>query len=282
MRLIIKYFYVILSTFFYFLCFYKVVADDKLLCISEIIKVEKHLNLPKNILLAISLTETGRLVDGMFIPWPWSLNVKGKGYYLDSKKQATNYALKNIKNFTKNVDIGCMQINYYYHGKKFSKFDDMIHPKINVLYAGYFLLDLREKYGSWKEAIMRYHSSNPIRKKSYYNKVLNNWSYLGTDFKTTKVNIKYKRMLASIENENIEYGNKEVLVTEKYAKTASIISSGGYANSDLIAKDEKNFFIKAIPDYSEEFLFINEFTYMSKEDIINNLERIKEFKERKK
>ena len=264
---------------FIFLFSFKVITNDKLLCISEIKKVEKHLNLPKNILLAISLTETGRLVDGMYIPWPWSLNVKGKGFYLDNKEQATNYALKNIKNFTKNVDIGCMQINYYYHGKKFNKFDDMISPKINVLYAGYFLLDLREKYGSWKEAIMRYHSSNPRRKKNYYNKVLNNWSYLGTDFKTTKVNIKYKRMLASLENENIEYGNKEVVVTEKYAREESIISSGGYSTSELIAKKEEIFFTKDIPDYSEEFLFINEFTYMSKEDIINNLERIKDLKE---
>ena len=76
MRNVIKYIFITLSLSS--LYFYKVLADDKLLCISEIMKVEKHLNLPKNILLAISLTETGRLVDGMYIPWPWSLNVKGK------------------------------------------------------------------------------------------------------------------------------------------------------------------------------------------------------------
>ena len=29
-----------------------------------------------------------------------------------------------------------------------------------------------------------------VEEKNYYNKVLNNWSYLGTDFKTTKVNKK--------------------------------------------------------------------------------------------
>ena len=268
--------------FISFLYSYKAVTEDKLLCISEIKKVEKHLNLPNNILLAISLTETGRLVDGMYIPWPWSLNVKGKGYYLDSKKQAINYALTNIKNFTKNVDIGCMQINYYYHGKKFKNFNDMINPKINVLYAGYFLLDLREKHGTWKEAIMRYHSSNPRRKKNYYNKVLNNWSYLGTDFKTTKVNKKYQTMLSSIEDTNLEYDNNDVNVTEKYAIEEMIISSGGYATSELVTEEENSFLFKEMPEYSKEFLFINEFTYMSKEDIINNLERIKEYKEKKK
>ena len=145
-------------------------SEDKLLCVKEIIKVEKHLNLPKNLLLAISLTETGRLVDDMYIPWPWSLNVKGKGFYLDDQEQTKKYALSNIKNFTKNVDIGCMQINYYYHGKKFNNFDDMINPRINVLYAGYFLIDLKQSHGTWKEAVMRYHSSNPIRKRNYYKK----------------------------------------------------------------------------------------------------------------
>ena len=126
---------------------------------------------------------------------------------------------------------------------------------------------------------MRYHSTNPKKKKNYYNKVLNNWSYLGTDFKTTKVNKKYKSMLTLIEDENIKYGNKDVIVTEGYAREENIISSGGYTTSELITKEEGNFFIKEIPEYSEEFLFINEFTYMSKEDIINNLERIKDFKE---
>ena len=92
-----------------FLYSYKTLTEDKLLCISEIIKVEKHLNLPKNILLAISLTETGRLVDGMYIPWPWSLNVKGKGFYLDSKNKQL-IALTNIKNFTKNVDMDACKL----------------------------------------------------------------------------------------------------------------------------------------------------------------------------
>ena len=60
-----------------------------------------------------------------------------------------------------------------------------------------------------------------------------------------------------------------------------IISSGGYA-TQLVKKEENSFIIKEMPDYTEDFLFINEFTYMSKEDIINNLERIKEFKKKKK
>ena len=89
-------------------------------------------------------------------------------------------------------------------------------------------------------------------------------------------------MLSSIEDTNLEYDNNDVIVTEKYAIEEMIISSGGYATSEEVTKEENNFFLREIPEYSDEFLFINEFTYMSKEDIINNLERIKEYKEKKK
>ena len=89
-------------------------------------------------------------------------------------------------------------------------------------------------------------------------------------------------MLAAIADENFEYDNNDMTLTEEYAEEEVIISSGGYGASDLVTKEENSFFIKEIPEYSEEFLFINEFTYMSKEVMLNNLERIKDFKEGKK
>ena len=83
-------------------------------------------------------------------------------------------------------------------------------------------------------------------------------------------------------NTDLEYDNNDVIVTEKYATKEMIISLVGYANLELVTKEENSFFLREIPEYSEDFLFINEFTYMSKEDIVNNLERIKEYKEKKK
>lgn len=241
------------------------INEDKFLCIKEILKIEKKLELPRNLLLAISLTETGRLVDGIYVPWPWALNIKGKGFYLSNQEEAKKYALFNIKNLTQNVDIGCMQINYYYHGANFAKFDDIINPNKNVLYAGYFLIELKNKYNSWKEAIMRYHSSNPKRKKKYYKKVLNNWSYLGSDLKVTRENKEYTRIIEALNKKyESDFASGKVLKKDKNA---------------YFDKNKKDLIpIKDMPKVAEELDFIQDFTFMSKEDIINSLERIKDYK----
>ena len=88
-------------------------------------------------------------------------------------------------------------------------------------------------------------------------------------------------MLSSIEDANLEYDNNDVIVNRKYAIEEMIISLEDTLLQSYLQK-KKIAFSKEIPEYSEEFLFINEFTYMSKDDIIINLERIKEYKENKK
>ena len=47
------------------------------------------------------------------------------------------------------IDIGCMQINQYYHGSHFRCVADMFDPHENVEYAAHYLKDLRVKEGSW-------------------------------------------------------------------------------------------------------------------------------------
>ena len=76
----------------------------------------------------------------------------------------------------KNIDVGCMQINLKYHKKEFDCIESIIDPEKNVEYAAKFLKLLFKKHKRWNEAISRYHSSSPIRKKIYLKKVQNYWS----------------------------------------------------------------------------------------------------------
>ena len=50
----------------------------------------------------------------------------------------TNYLDKAIYSNEQNIDIGCMQLNYRYHGRMFKNLKDMIDPEENIYYAGDF------------------------------------------------------------------------------------------------------------------------------------------------
>ena len=60
-----------------------------------------------------------KIKDGDFISWPWTINMGGKGKFFDNKDKALNYTKNFINKGKKNIDIGCMQINYMYHPKAF-------------------------------------------------------------------------------------------------------------------------------------------------------------------
>jgi soluble lytic murein transglycosylase-like protein len=74
-----------------------------------------------------------------------------------------------------NIDVGCMQVNLYYHGDAFETLKQAFDPAANVAYAAEFLLDLREERGSWTRAIGDYHSQTPRYSGPYRLKVFRAW-----------------------------------------------------------------------------------------------------------
>ena len=89
-------------------------------CIIATKKYENIYGIPNNLLLSISLTESGRRIkNGEFVSWPWTINRKGKGKFFDNKLTAIKYVKDYIKKGKKNIDLGCMQVNYMYHQSAF-------------------------------------------------------------------------------------------------------------------------------------------------------------------
>ena len=150
-------------------------AKENLDCRKLASSIEKKIKLPNKLLSSISLTETGYSKNGTFAAWPWTLNVNGKSKYFDTKKEMAIHLHKKLSEDIRNIDIGCMQINYIYHSKNFRNIEDMIDPHLNVEYAGKFLIKLFNKYKSWNKAISYYHSSDPKRMRKYLEKVKRNW-----------------------------------------------------------------------------------------------------------
>lgn len=127
---------------------------------------------PETRLAAISRVEAGIARAGEpFRAWPWTLNQGGKSMYFDTKAEALDYLRNAIANGVRNIDVGCMQINYRWHASNFKSLDQMMDPAANAAYAAEFLSTLRARHGSWDAATQNYHSSEDARGKAYLKKV---------------------------------------------------------------------------------------------------------------
>ncbi len=166
-----------LFSFFYLLA--EVLSANKYDCIIAAKKYEEIYNIPKNLLLSVSLTESGRKIkNGEFISWPWTINRKGKGKFFDNKVTAINYVEKYTKQGKKNIDLGCMQVNFMYHPNAFKNFNEAFDPDKNVEWAANMLNSLYAKFGTWESAVGYYHSYRKSKRKKYSQKVFNTLSSL--------------------------------------------------------------------------------------------------------
>ncbi len=123
---------------------------------------EKKYKIQKNVLLSIALQESSRYYAPNFpILWPWTVNYGGKSYYFDSKKEAIKYLTPLLRKGHRNFDVGCMQINYKYHGHNFRSLEEAFSPSHNIKYAAEFLSKTYKKQKAWKISVAKYHGSGP-------------------------------------------------------------------------------------------------------------------------
>ncbi|MGH1330231.1 MAG: lytic transglycosylase domain-containing protein [Paracoccaceae bacterium] len=131
------------------------------ICESIAAQVSKETGVPQSVLQAISLNETGRKNEGRFRPWPWTVNMEGKGVWFDSYPEALAFAKKEFARGARSFDLGCFQINYKWHHQAFSSIEEMFDPAANARYAAKFLSELYAEKGDWTEAAGAYHSRTP-------------------------------------------------------------------------------------------------------------------------
>lgn len=109
---------------------------------------------PLGVLYAVGLSETGR--KGVLNPY--ALNIDGKTVLASNLRHAVAHFAEAKSKGAKLVDLGCMQINYRYHGAKFTSVEVMFDPARNVDYAARFLKELRAREGNWTMAVARYNA----------------------------------------------------------------------------------------------------------------------------
>ena len=175
--ILVKTFFIFASIFLFLIkSAYSAYPSNSKSCEIVIKNIENLTDIPENLLSSIGKAEAGRILENnKYVIWPWTVNHAGKSLFFDTKKQMKKYVLKNVEKKDFNLDVGCMQINLKWHKNNFKKISDMLAIEPNVSYAASFLLQLKNKHGSWNKAIKHYHSSDPNKNKPYLIKVNKFW-----------------------------------------------------------------------------------------------------------
>lgn len=141
-------------------------------CEQQMIEAAAAESVPLGVLYAVALTETGR--NGIL--QPFALNVEGTSVSATTVSEALTAFSAARRKGKKLIDLGCMQINYHYHGSEFPSVAAMLDPAANVHYAARFLKALRLREGSWAMAVARYHAgpNNDPAQKRYICAVIRN------------------------------------------------------------------------------------------------------------
>ncbi len=125
--------------------------------------------IPVELLLAISHVESGF--------HPHALNVAGQPFFSPTRNDAESI----LRRSGDNVDIGLMQINWGFWGKKLgiSK-SDLLDPRLNVLLGARILEHCLKVTGDWWQAVGMYHSPDAMRQRVYIDKVSSSYRRLAT------------------------------------------------------------------------------------------------------
>jgi hypothetical protein len=136
---------------------------------------------PAEVLYAVALTESGQsaLSGGHWRPWPWTLNVNGRGQYFASRYLAWQTLQHSLRQGTTSVDIGLMQVSWRYHRAALVSSWHALDPHHNLRVAAAILQSCYDKHRDWWASAGCYHApNNSARAQAYTQRVQRHWRNL--------------------------------------------------------------------------------------------------------
>lgn len=128
-------------------------------CTAAIQRAADAAGTPRRILLAIGTVESSG--------HPWAVNDSGRSILFATRDEAATYLRAQIGRGRTNLDIGCLQLNWHWHGDQLGSPDTALNPYTNALYAAQYLRSLYDEFGSWSAAVGAYHSRRAARAEGY-------------------------------------------------------------------------------------------------------------------
>lgn len=114
---------------------------------------------PAESLYSLAMAESTRKTAWGAKPWPWTINVAGRGYHYDTREEAFSALLGFMQRWPlKNIDVGVAQVNLGWNGHFFPTFRDAFDPYTNLRAAARILRACYDaRPGSWLQAAGCYH-----------------------------------------------------------------------------------------------------------------------------
>ncbi len=140
--------------------------------------IAKERGVPYTVLYAVALTESGRQVASadVYRPWPWTLNVAGRGYFFDSRLEAWQALTDWIKAGRSSIDIGLMQVNWRYHRERLGTPWQALDPYFNLRVGAEILQGCYRNEHDWWVSVGCYHApANRHRANEYRRRVVSRW-----------------------------------------------------------------------------------------------------------
>lgn len=155
-------------------------------CLTGIIEAQARYEIPDNLLLSIGIQEAGRTLEGKITVWPWSVNANGKGIFFKTREQAIGWVKSQQEQGVRSIDVGCMQVNLFWHEGAFTSLEDAFDPVSNTRYAARFLTELKQSEGSWWRAAGSYHSRTDPHRQRYLASLARNHDVANAEYDRIK------------------------------------------------------------------------------------------------
>ncbi len=146
-------------------------------CVDAAAEAERNWTLPPDLIGAIGRVESGRVdrLTGHIAPWPWTVNANGSGSYFSTQTEAVAFVRDLQSRGVQLIDVGCFQVDLFYHPSAFRSLEEAFNPNTNADYAARFLTSLHAQTGNWLAAVARYHSGLLSEGRAYMFRVMSQW-----------------------------------------------------------------------------------------------------------
>jgi soluble lytic murein transglycosylase-like protein len=142
--------------------------------------------IPAVLFYAVAKTESGRRLarTPRMRPWPWTLNIEGRGRYYGTRIEAFAALKHLLREGRTSIDIGLMQVNWRYHHTRLRDPWRALDPYYNLRVGARILRDCYRAHADWWRAVGCYHSPGSSaaqreRALAYRARVKRHWLRLG-------------------------------------------------------------------------------------------------------